>query len=418
MNRRFVVGLALLASLLGCSRPGVGPSAQPLGCRWSDVDVYADHPNAEQIAEMDAGTVVAAEHIQHIEAVALSLSASMPVAFGAEVYRILYVAVIDGAAQLVSARIALPDATGPDAPVAMVAHQHGTFGFGDGCAPSAVPGFGFEGEVNPNAAWALSQNYAVVMTDYAGLGTPGTHPYVARRPTGTAVLDGILALQGFCDDSRGVATIGALPTVLEGHSQGAHATVAALTLVDERPEEFDIRGAVALALPAEHDRLIRHMVTTGDVAGALGVMGIAGQIHARPEVYGRYSDWFLPDIAEWWSQRGDQACAPEMSVRFGLPASMMMRPEIMTAIADGDFASLGVAEALVDESLANISSQVPLLVIHGGKDMLIPVDIIEDLAAQWPAEIATLEVWPNEDHWVLPSIVRARTFAFLSDHLQ
>jgi pimeloyl-ACP methyl ester carboxylesterase len=408
--------LCLLA-MVGCAQQGgVGAAPQAIGCRWNDVDITADHPDAQAIAGLPAGTIVGAAHVHHIDAWTLSLTASTSVDFGADVYRFLYVSIIDGEPQLVSARFAVPDRSGPPGPVALVAHQHGTFGFGDGCAPSSLPGFGFESELNPNAAWALTQNFAVVMTDYPGLGTPGPHPYVARRPTGTSVLDAILAAQTFCDDQRDVAPLGLLPTLLEGHSQGAHATVAALTLLDSRNEPFDIRGAVAISLPAQHEQLIARM-TTGDVEPALAVMGIAGQIHARPSQFGNYEDWFVPDIVNWWTERADEACAPEMSARFARPAAEMLRADVLTAISGGDFDSLGVVEALADESLVPISAQVPLLVLHGAGDALIPVDIIEELASQWPSDVATLEVMAGEDHWVLPSIARQRVFAFLSDQL-
>ena len=42
-------------------------------------------------------------------------------------------------------------------------------------------------------AW-LQQGYAIVATDYQGLGTPGPHPYLAVRPEAYSVLDSARAV--------------------------------------------------------------------------------------------------------------------------------------------------------------------------------------------------------------------------------
>ena len=42
----------------------------------------------------------------------------------------------------------------------------------------------------------LGNPYAVVASDYQGLGTPGGHPYLATRPAAYSVLDSIRAVQG------------------------------------------------------------------------------------------------------------------------------------------------------------------------------------------------------------------------------
>jgi pimeloyl-ACP methyl ester carboxylesterase len=409
-------GAVMCLVVVGCfeALPGVGTQPPALGCDWADVDIYRDVPTGNDVGDVPVGTIVGADHIAHVDAMTLSLKASVSTSFGAEVYRVLYVSNIGGERVLVSGRIAVPDATAPSAPGALVAHQHGTFGFGDDCAPSKLPDFGFESELNPNAARALSQNYVVMMTDYPGLGTPGMHPYVSREATGASVLDGILAAQHFCDSARGIDAVQRLPTILEGHSQGAHATVAALTMMDERADEFDIRAAVAIALPAQHGELMSRMVTTGDVQPALVAMGLVGQLHAH-ETLGTYDDWFLPEVSAWLNERADEACAPELSGRLTRPAAELFGADFIEAAGNSDFAGLGLAEAIDEESLVGISD-VPLLVLHGDGDSLIPVEVVRNLAAQWPAS-ATLEVQEGEDHWVLPSVVRERVFAFVVEHL-
>lgn len=74
-------------------------------------------------------------------------------------------------------------------------------GQGDQCAPSRTlqnttftPPANLAVEFEPASvsSWA-SQGYAVFVTDYQGLGTPGTHTYINRVETAHAVLDGARA---------------------------------------------------------------------------------------------------------------------------------------------------------------------------------------------------------------------------------
>jgi hypothetical protein len=86
-------------------------------------------------------------------------------------------------------------------------------------------------------AW-LAQGYAVVASDYQGLGTPGGHPWMAVRPEGWSVLDSVRsALRAFPELANSV--------VLVGQSQGAHAVLAAAGLAADYAPALRIRGTVA-----------------------------------------------------------------------------------------------------------------------------------------------------------------------------
>uniref|UniRef100_UPI000AFFFD5F lipase family protein n=1 Tax=Rhodococcoides kroppenstedtii TaxID=293050 RepID=UPI000AFFFD5F len=74
----------------------------------------------------------------------------------------------------------------------------GTHGQGDQCAPSHQlnnvltyqPILGLMVEYELVSTYALlSKGYGVMITDYDGLGTPGTHTYVNRAAEAHAVLD-------------------------------------------------------------------------------------------------------------------------------------------------------------------------------------------------------------------------------------
>lgn len=72
----------------------------------------------------------------------------------------------------------------------MAAWAHGTVGLGDDCAPSTRPRSDRDAEYL--GRW-LREGYAVVASDYAGLGTPGLHKYLNGEAAARGVVDAVVA---------------------------------------------------------------------------------------------------------------------------------------------------------------------------------------------------------------------------------
>ncbi|MBV8849290.1 MAG: alpha/beta fold hydrolase [Methylobacteriaceae bacterium] len=88
----------------------------------------------------------------------------------------------------------------------------------------------------------LSEGYAIVATDYQGLGTPGPHPYLMTRPAAYSVLDSIRAAIG--------GDLGASNNVIiVGQSQGGGAAFATAAFAPDYAPEIKIRGTVATGVP-------------------------------------------------------------------------------------------------------------------------------------------------------------------------
>ena len=98
----------------------------------------------------------------------------------------------------------------------MLAWAHGTVGIADICAPSWQARS--YRDVRYLNEW-LSQGFAIVATDYQGLGTPGAHPYLKVRPEAYSVLDSVRAV---LKDVAGLAN----KIVIIGQSQGGGAAFA------------------------------------------------------------------------------------------------------------------------------------------------------------------------------------------------
>ena len=142
---------------------------------------------------------------------------------------------IGGKPVAVSGTIAIPKGTPPAGGWPVVSWAHGTTGIADQCAPS-VTGSGPVTFLNR----LLDAGYAVVRTDYEGLGTPGDHPYLNGPSEGRSVLDIVRA-------ARAAVPGLSKRVLLAGHSQGGHAALWAAAIGPSWTPELKIRGTVAFA---------------------------------------------------------------------------------------------------------------------------------------------------------------------------
>lgn len=139
----------------------------------------------------------------------------------------------------VTGALFIPKGAPPKGGWPLIAWAHGTVGIGDDCAPSR----------NARSArdrtyldhW-LGEGYAIVATDYQGLGAPGPHPYLNSRAAAYSTLDAIRAVQG---DRFGIAD----RVLLVGQSQGAGAAFATAGYASDYAPGLDIRGTVATGIP-------------------------------------------------------------------------------------------------------------------------------------------------------------------------
>lgn len=135
----------------------------------------------------------------------------------------------------VSGALFLPKGQPPQGGWPIVAWGHGTFGMADICAPSWF-GRSYR-DVRYLNAW-LQQGFAVVATDYQGLGTPGPNPQLNNRSNSYTMLDSVRAV---LHSVPGLAN----QVVLVGQSQGGSAVFAAAGYASTYAPELNIRGTVA-----------------------------------------------------------------------------------------------------------------------------------------------------------------------------
>ena len=139
----------------------------------------------------------------------------------------------------VSGALYLPKGEPPASGWPLLAWTHGTVGIADSCAPS------WDGRQAQDEAYLnhfLTHGFAIVASDYQGLGTEGTHPYLASRPAAYSNLDIIRAVQ------RAPFPV-SNDVILIGQSQGAGAAVASAGYASTYAPELSVIGVVTTGVP-------------------------------------------------------------------------------------------------------------------------------------------------------------------------
>ena len=148
----------------------------------------------------------------------------------------------------VSGTVAIPQGTPRRGGWPVITWTHGTTGLAPACAPSRDTDNGPEHDyiaiIRTLLDSFVKKGYVVVASDYAGLGTPGDHPFLQGVPTGRNALDMLRAAKAL------EPAIGKRYAVM-GHSQGGQVDLFAAAQGPRYASEFRLVGNVAFA-PGSH----------------------------------------------------------------------------------------------------------------------------------------------------------------------
>ena len=139
----------------------------------------------------------------------------------------------------VSGVLFLPKGEPPKGGWPLLSWSHGTVGIADHCAPSwhGYPDF----HRDYLAHW-LRAGFAIVASDYEGLGTKGTHPYLATKPAAMSNIDAIRAVQ-----ASGYPVSN--DVFFLGQSQGAAAALASAGYAKRYAPDMKVQGVVTTGIP-------------------------------------------------------------------------------------------------------------------------------------------------------------------------
>lgn len=154
----------------------------------------------------------------------------------------------NGESVAVSGTISIPQGTPPRGGWPVITWTHGTTGLAPVCAPSRDTDKGPEhtyiAVIRTLLDSFVKKGYVIVASDYAGLGTPGDHPFLQGIPTGRNALDMLRAAKAI------EPKIGKRYAVM-GHSQGGQVDLFAAAQGPRYASEFRLVGNVAFA-PGSH----------------------------------------------------------------------------------------------------------------------------------------------------------------------
>lgn len=275
-----------------------------------------------------------------------------------------------GNARAATATLLTPEGASGTAKDAVVLSP-GTQGTADKCAPSRQMSMGTEYE-GISVSSALAAKHPVVVVDYMGLGTEGTHHYLNRVEEGRSVLDAAKAVKNvegsdIDDDTK---------LQLRGYSQGGQATASAMELAEEWAPELNIASASAGAVPAD---LYDTVSKLSSVYTAFLLYGID-----------TFAEQSGVELSDHLNQKGLDAvesasnhCTIEalVSHAFTDTTSLTKDGSSFQDLVDEEF------RPIIDKQLLGKSSipDVPVLVNHSRLDDVVPFEQGRDLASTWCA---------------------------------
>ncbi len=262
----------------------------------------------------------------------------------------------------------------------VVSWAHGTVGIADRCSPTVTGKIG-----GPYLAHWLSQGYAVVATDYVGLGTPGLHPYLDGPTEANSVIDMVRA-------ARAVEPALSPRWIVLGQSQGGQAALFTAARATGRAPELDFRGAVATGAPSNLENLTT-LVTPGfprlPLEGSTVFVSyiLAGLRAARPDID---VDRFLTPVGRDALAAAETECyetmAPKLAgVSIGsLVSRPLDDPALLAAVRD----MLEVPTTGYDR---------PVFLGQGLTDDIVPAPLVLKLAAELAAnrQPVTFRTYPT-----------------------
>ena len=278
-----------------------------------------------------------------------------------------------------SAVVLTPPGKPPQGGWPIIVWAHGTSGVAQQCAPSLMKElyYGDEGLFG-----LVAGGFAVVATDYHGLGTPGTHQYVDKIAQARDVIYSVPAARA------AVPTLGE-KWVVDGHSQGGLAAWSTAELEAQRHDPGYL-GAVSVAGALQLHHLFTHLADTPGVGFYLAFMAYG--IHARfPEF--KPTEMLTPAAMRFYPDVTTKGCWYYGYARYAqVPSSSLLVP--------GWDKNPWVQRYFKENALAEEPVSGPLLVLAGEADVTVPIDGVRALVATAckTSSAVSFRSYPGLDH--------------------
>lgn len=298
-------------------------------------------------------------------------------------------------------------------PRPLISYAPGTQGQGNQCAPSRM----FNQGIHYSGGWDIMFNYeelfvatmvargfAIVMTDYQGLGTSTMHTYVGRVAEGQAVLDAARAAQrlpGTSLEPHG-------PVALWGYSQGGGATASAAELASRYAPELRLVGTYAGAPPAD----LKELFPYADGSVLVGVVGYAlnSVMAAYPEAADAIRSKMTPRGLAMLESVSRQ-CVGQTLIDFMFRhLQPYFTEDIYQLVEQEPFKTL-----FDEQKLGRYKPNAPVLINSNRYDPLVPWTAANQLGRDWCAKSADVEFRTNEEPPFLNKLIINHALPMLVD---
>lgn len=259
----------------------------------------------------------------------------------------------------------------------LISFAVGTQGMADRCAPSRQLQAGTEYE-SGIIGGLLTRGYAVVVTDYEGLGTPGVHAYVNTVALGHNVLDAARAATRVATDRVPRSA----PVFTFGYSEGGNASAGALEEAARYAPGLNLQGGYAGAVPAD---LVK---VAGPLDGSPYAAFLLYSVAALDADYPRLGIFDLLDREGRRIVRAaKRTCTDEVLQFAGTRSSDLTRSgrPITQLLARPD-----IARVLTRLRVGDQAPRVPVLAAHTRLDDVVSFGQARTAARQWCAGGATV----------------------------
>jgi pimeloyl-ACP methyl ester carboxylesterase len=288
-------------------------------------------------------------------------------------WRIMYTSTLpDGAPAIAVATVLAPERP-PKDPSPVIMWQHGAVGIKQKCMPSTITS---PFESIPGIEEALQKGWVVVATDYE-VNADGITPFLIGEGEARSALDSVRAAKRMSElnlDDRAVSW---------GHSQGGQAALWTGISGPKYAPEVKLVAVAASAPATDLEQLIR-LHSQEPSAAALGPYLATAYSQYYPEV--KFDDLVRPGMREISREIAD--LCPEPSDMAKLQDLMGQLDESQISLdAGGPFAEK------LRENAPNLPIAVPLLVVQGLKDPVIPPSVTDAFVDQRCADNQQLAYW-------------------------
>lgn len=298
-------------------------------------------------------------------------------------------------------------------PRPLIVYGPGTQGQGDQCAPSR--------QFNQGIHWSpwldiafnyeemfvatmVARGFAIVMTDYQGLGTPGLHTYVNRVAEGNAMLDAgraAMKLPATSLDPHG-------PVAFWGYSQGGGAAASAAELAPSYAPDLNVVGTYAGAPPAD----LKELFPYADGSALVGVVGYAlnSVITTYPEFENVIRSKLTPRGTDLLQKVADQCIAETITKFMFRHLQPYFKVDIYQAVNEEPFSTL-----FDMQKIGKYKPNAPVLILSNRFDPLVPWTGANQLGRDWCALGADVQFWTNEQPPFLNKMVINHALPMLVD---